>query len=113
MRRLEEEFGFSIPLYEFLNLVYRAADPVSHLVEYEYLHVFRGAFPGEPHPNPGEIGDWSWMSIPNVRRSLETSPETFTPWFALLFQRIFSASPGGAAFEFGTGFSNIESQPTP
>jgi isopentenyl-diphosphate delta-isomerase len=88
-RRLGEEFGFSTPLQELLDLVYRAKDPVTGLVEHEYLHVFQGTFPGVPQPNPDEVGAWRWMSIPSVRESLRKSPGAFTPWFALLFQRIF------------------------
>jgi isopentenyl-diphosphate delta-isomerase len=89
-RRLEEEFGFSTSLVEFDQLVYRARDPVSTLVEYEYLHVFRGMFEGEPQPNPEEVGSWRWMSIPHLRQMLLRSPDSFTPWLALLAERIFA-----------------------
>ena len=109
VRRLEEEFGFSIPLREFLKLVYRAGDPVSRLVEFEYLHVFRGVFHGEPQPNPEEVGAWSWMSVTEIGRRIETSPESFTPWFALLFERIFSAGTGSVVpIELGRGSNNAE-----
>lgn len=88
-RRLEEEFGFATPLIEFAELVYRARDPISKLMEYEYLHVFRGVFSARPQPNPEEVGSWCWMSLPRVRQELQQSPEAFTPWFALLLNRIF------------------------
>ena len=83
-RRLEEEFGFTTHLVEFAQLVYRARDPVSTLVEHEYLHVFRGLFPGKLQPNPDEVDAWRWMSVPHLRQRLRESPDAFTPWFALL-----------------------------
>jgi isopentenyl-diphosphate delta-isomerase len=89
LRRLEEELGFSTPLGKSAQLVYQARDPVSGLVEHEYHHVLRGVFVGEPRPNPDEVGAWCWTSIPLIRQSLQTRPALFTPWFALLFQRIF------------------------
>jgi isopentenyl-diphosphate delta-isomerase len=89
IRRLNEELGFSANLSEVSQLVYRARDPVSGLIEHEYLHVFEGTFGGEPLPNPNEVDDWCWMSIPQVRVSLRRGPEGFTPWFALLFTRLF------------------------
>jgi isopentenyl-diphosphate delta-isomerase len=83
-RRLEEEFGFTTHLVEFAQLVYQARDPVSTLVEHEYLHVFRGLFPGKLQPNPDEVDAWRWMSVPHLRQKLRESPDSFTPWFALL-----------------------------
>ena len=88
-RRLEEEFGFITPLDQFAQVTYKATDPVSRLVEHEYLHVFRGVYAGEPRPNPDEVSAWRWMALPRVSKCLRRSPQSFTPWFALLFQRIF------------------------
>lgn len=88
-RRLEEEFGFITPLDEFARITYKARDPVSGLVEHEYLHVFRGVYAGEPRPNPDEVSAWRWLALPRVGQCLRRSPQSFTPWFALLFQRLF------------------------
>lgn len=95
VRRLEEELGFSTPLREFLDLIYRAEDSVSGLVEYEYLHVFRGTCSVGPTPNPDEVSAWRWMSITDVGRSLREDPKSYTPWFSLLFQRIYGAAGQG------------------
>lgn len=91
-RRLREELGFSTRLIELLKLTYCARDPATQLVEHEYLHVFRGEFPGEPNPDPDEVAAWEWTSIPDVRRGIVESPDLFTPWFVLLFHRIFGAN---------------------
>jgi isopentenyl-diphosphate delta-isomerase len=89
VRRLEEELGFAAPLAEHTELVYRAGDPVSGLVEHEYLHVFRGVFAGTPRPDPLEVGDWRWLSLTGVAAALARDPAAFTPWFALLFERLY------------------------
>lgn len=88
VRRLREELGFSIPLVHVGALLYRAADGDSGLIEHEYLHVFFGTYTGRPAPDPCEIGAWRWMSAPRIRRALARFPEQFTPWFALLMEKV-------------------------
>ena len=83
-RRLAEEFGLSVPLTQVTEFSYFAEDPVSGLVEHEYLHVFNGLYTGEPCPNPDEIGAWRWMPPDRVRRGLAARPDWFTPWFGIL-----------------------------
>ena len=45
-RRLGEEFGFTASLETVGTLLYRVEDPVSGLIENEYLHVLHGNFSG-------------------------------------------------------------------
>lgn len=87
-RRLKEEFGILVPLAERAQLVYRAEDAASGLIEHEYLHVFFGYYAGEPDPDPTEIGAWRWMAIQRVQGALERTPAWFTPWFRLLMNRL-------------------------
>ncbi|MCU0835608.1 MAG: isopentenyl-diphosphate Delta-isomerase [Chromatiaceae bacterium] len=90
-RRLGEELGFQAPLVEEMRLIYRATDPISGLTEHEYLHVYRGQALIDPRPHPDEVGAWRWMSAATVRRSLARRPGLFTPWFALLAERMLGA----------------------
>lgn len=90
-RRLREELGFTTPLAEITEIVYRAGDPVSGLVEHEYLHVFRGRFTGAPRPNPSEVGAYRWLSLADVGDELDSGVTPYTPWFELLFKRLFQA----------------------
>ena len=83
-RRLGEELGFQAPLVERTQLVYRAEDHATGLVEHEYLHVYCGRFVGDPRPSAEEVGAWRWMSISAIRRALDARPELFTPWFRLM-----------------------------
>jgi isopentenyl-diphosphate Delta-isomerase len=88
-RRLKEELGIRVPLTERTQLVYRAEDQASGLVEHEYLHVFFGVYAGDPRPDPSEIGAWRWMSVPAIHGALARQPAWFTPWFGLLMERLF------------------------
>lgn len=90
-RRLGEELGFHAPLSEQIQLIYRAEDPETGLIEHEYLHVFRGRYVDAPRPDPNEVGAWRWMSVPAVQRSVARFPALFTPWFRLLADRILTA----------------------
>lgn len=88
-RRLREELGFVTPLEEVTQLIYQVQDPRSGLTEHEYLHVFRGQYNLDPQPNPDEVSAWRWLSLARVRALLAKRPGGFTPWVALMFQRLF------------------------
>ncbi len=92
VRRLGEELGFQTPLTEQMQLVYRAEDPESRLIEHEYLHVFRGRYMDDPRPDPAEVGAWRWTPVGAVRRGLVKSPHLFTPWFQLIVERVLDAA---------------------
>ena len=83
-KRLEEEFGFRVPLTKRFSFIYQAHDPDSNLTEQELDHVLVGHFDGQPHPNPDEIDEFRWTSVADLMQDLETQPERFTPWFRLL-----------------------------
>lgn len=91
-RRLHEEFGIHVVLREQEQLVYRAEDADSGLIEHEYLHIFQGIYSDTPSPDPSEIGAWRWMRVDAVRRALRLHPQWFTPWFAILVDRLLPAS---------------------
>lgn len=93
MRRLGEELGFHAPLTEQMQLVYEAQDPLSGLIEHEYLHVFCGHYVDNPRPDPMEVGAWRWTPVGAVRRCLRMSPGVFTPWFRLIAEQVFDSVP--------------------
>ncbi|MBK1694834.1 isopentenyl-diphosphate delta-isomerase [Chromatium weissei] len=92
-RRLKEEFGISTPLTEHAQLVYRAEDVDSGLIEHEYLHIFYGIYANEPQPDPSEIGAWRWMKLSVIQRALQLHPQWFTPWFHLLIDKVKTEMP--------------------
>ena len=86
-RRLQEEMGFDCQLTPAFEFVYKSALD-NGLSEHEYDHVFLGEFNGSPSPNPGEVESWQFMKIDEIRSLLKDSPQEFTPWFKIVFERV-------------------------
>jgi isopentenyl-diphosphate delta-isomerase len=88
-RRLKQELGFSLPLRSCGTIDYLAE--VSHgLVEHERVQIYRGdaastALPLEP--DPSEVSEVRWMSIPGLRASVRSAPERFAPWLRIYLSR--------------------------
>lgn len=84
-RRLGEEIGVSgVTLTEIGVHLYRAADPETGRVEYEYDHVLLGQIdPTTPlQPDPAEVADVRWQSPEVLRSALEQDPDRFAPWLS-------------------------------
>ncbi|MFZ6052853.1 isopentenyl-diphosphate Delta-isomerase [Halocola ammonii] len=88
-RRLQEEMGFNCTLVPAFEFTYKS-ELDNHLLEHEYDHVFLGEFDSAPSPNQGEVEDWQFMRIDEIRNLLETSPQIFTPWFKIVFERVLN-----------------------
>ncbi len=72
--RLEHEMGLDLPVLELGAFIYRAEDPVSGLVEWEYDHVFVARSDDDPSPDPDEVGDWAWVSPHEVETMAPVAP---------------------------------------
>lgn len=82
-RRLREEMGISASPTRVGSFLYEATDPVSGLIERELDHVLRVDIDVDPVPDPTEADDWRWIDTDELARSLERSPDDYTPWFPL------------------------------
>lgn len=82
-RRLSEELGIEAEAREVGSFTYRAQDPDSGLVEVEFDHVLVGRHQGEIAPDPAEVGAVRWMDVDELRRTIATDPDAFTPWLPL------------------------------
>lgn len=82
VRRLQEELGITDvrPLHRG-QVEYRA-DVGGGLIEHELVEVFViEATRDLPLAlNPDEVMDTRWVTLEQLRRDLETTPEIFTPW---------------------------------
>lgn len=79
-RRLQEEFGFSMPL-QSAGVFHYSADLEDNLIENEIDHVFIGyGKPEQIKPNPEEIADYRWWSLVELQCALEQTPQQFTVW---------------------------------
>jgi isopentenyl-diphosphate delta-isomerase len=81
-RRLGEELGVTPTDLRFAGtFLYRAADPVSGLVEHELDHVYVGVVRSSPDPDPAEVMDWRFLHHSDVTRVDLRGPQ-YTPWLA-------------------------------
>ena len=81
-RRLREEMSLDCELREAFEFLYRV-ELEGALVEHEYDHVFVGTHDGEPAPDPSEVEDWRWVSMDELRRSLQKEPHGYSYWLKL------------------------------
>lgn len=82
--RMQEELGIALPLTELFSFTYRT-EFSSELFEHEYDHVFLGTLPEHAvlRPNPEEIAELRWVSLPNLKTDLSQHPEQYTSWFQI------------------------------
>jgi isopentenyl-diphosphate delta-isomerase len=92
-RRLLEEMGFNTELEMAFSFIYRT-DFDNGLTEHEVDHVFTGLFDGVVKPDPSEVGNYSFQSIPAIRHSIRTEPQLYTSWFKIAFPKLESYLAG-------------------
>ena len=87
-RRLVEEMGFDTVLEEKFAFIYKATFD-NGLTEHEFDHVLVGNYNKAPLLNFDEAANWRWVSLENVKKDIDTSPENYTPWFRIIFQKYY------------------------
>lgn len=87
-RRLQEEMGFKSELRELFSFIYKA--PFDNgLTEHELDHVMMGNYNEEPVLNADEVADWKWMQPEAIKNEISESPEKYTAWFKIIFERFY------------------------
>ena len=88
-RRLVEELGVSTPLNFLYQFQYHAAF-ADRGSENELCAVFVGrlADASRLRPNPSEIAEHCWLDCRELEAWLKESPDQFTPWFKLEWERL-------------------------
>ncbi|KAB7624212.1 isopentenyl-diphosphate Delta-isomerase [Alkalilimnicola sp. S0819] len=84
-RRLDEELGMRAEAHFAYSFQYRAA-LAGGLVEHELDHVYLGRAQGTTRPDPAEVMDLRYESLPTLRQAIEQRPQDYTPWLALILQ---------------------------
>lgn len=87
-RRLFEEMGFETELNELFSFIYKASFD-NGLTEHELDHVMLGYFNGNPKANFEEVADWKWMKPEQIKTDILKSPEAYTAWFKIIFERFY------------------------
>ena len=85
-RRLREEMGLECTLLRAGTVSY-SIDVGGGLREDEFNHVLAGVVDGAPQPDPAEVGAWRWMAPDDLRAAWQREPDTFTPWFGVVFEQ--------------------------
>lgn len=86
-RRLKEELGFTTHLQEIFSFTYHAKVE-NGLIEHEFDHVFAGEYENDIEPNPGEVADYVYKSMAQIKKEIEAHPQNFTSWFKIAFPKI-------------------------
>lgn len=87
VRRLNEEMGLSCDLKFLFSFQYRA-EVGDELVEHELDHVFIGRTTASPTVDPAEASDWSFFTAEEIAGHIRDTPERFTTWFRMIFERV-------------------------
>ncbi|NBA87192.1 isopentenyl-diphosphate Delta-isomerase [Emticicia sp. CRIBPO] len=79
-RRLEEEMGFTCDLFFGFKFHYKTTFD-NGLTENEIDHVYFGKYNDDFVVNPDEVVDFKWVSMDEVRSSIDKEPEAYSYWF--------------------------------
>lgn len=98
-RRLREELGVTGVALEPRGEIEYRAEVGGGMVEHELVRLFTGLWrPGlEIRPDPAEVMDWRWITLPALGAEIDRTPERFTPWLRLYLARHARAIFGAAA----------------
>ncbi len=92
-RRLAEEMGMSCALTFVFSFTYRS-ELDQGMIEHEIDHVFVGRTDDVPEPDSSEVSDWAYADLEEIRNQIETTPDRFTSWFPLCFERVIENISG-------------------
>ncbi len=84
-RRLREELGIvGLTLHRAGSVEYRA-DLGHGLTEHEVVDLFAAQASRALRlaPDPGEVSDTEWVSLPDLARRIEAAPDHYTPWLRI------------------------------
>lgn len=86
-RRLKEEMGFDCQMEKLFCFTYRAQFE-NGLIENEYDCVFKGKFDGQPQPNPKEVMNYQWVSIPELEKDIVNHPDKYSIWLKIALNKM-------------------------
>ena len=90
-KRMEEELGIpqgTCQIQELFSFNYFTQ--YDGLSEYEIDHVFLTDYEGEIHVDPDEIMEMRWITLDDLQKELEETPEQFSSWFLIAAPRVMA-----------------------
>lgn len=94
-RRLDQELNIKVPELTFADQVEYRAEVGNDLIEHELVDIFVGNFDHTQavSVNLDEVARVQWVSLHDLVRQIELTPEQFTPWLRIYLrdhsQKIF------------------------
>ena len=85
-RRLSEEMGFEVELFNFDSFIYNAYFE-NGLIEHEFDHILLGVFQDSPSINKNEVNDYKWITLDKLQMEINTTPEIYTIWFRIILEK--------------------------
>lgn len=85
-RRLREETGLDCPLIKKYCFIYKKKFD-NGLTEHEYDWVFTGYYNGEVNPDSKEIDEIRWISVGDLIKEIQKTPNDFTEWFKQIVRK--------------------------
>jgi isopentenyl-diphosphate delta-isomerase len=79
-RRLRQEMGVTCALQPLFVFAYDTPVP-GGLIENEVVHVFGGSHDGPVKPDPAEVSEYKWISLPALTSDVAARPDAYTAWF--------------------------------
>lgn len=83
VRRLGEEMGITAELTFIFKMTYKYAFD-NGLTEHEIDNVFVGYTDSLPVINTDEVNNYKYISLDELKASMELHPEHYTPWFRII-----------------------------
>lgn len=87
VKRLREEMGIGAEIRPLMTLVYHACLD-NGLQEHEYDHIFVGLSDEVPDPDPEEVREYKYMSMPQIQEDIQRHEEAYTEWFKLIIGKL-------------------------
>ncbi len=86
-RRSQQELGITTHFQYLYKFKYQVS---FHDIgaEHELCWVFVGSSSGPVRVNENEVANWRFISASDLEAEMQNSPQNFTPWFKLEWQRL-------------------------
>jgi isopentenyl-diphosphate Delta-isomerase len=86
-RRLGQEMGMQTETTFQFSFIYKKEFD-NGLTEYEFDHVYFGKSDELPHPDPAEVKNWKYISLPDLKDDILQNPDNYTEWLKICFEKV-------------------------
>lgn len=83
-RRLDQELGLRVTDLQHRGQIEYRAEVGNGMVEHEVVDLFLGRVSAVTlSPDPAEVMETRWVTLPELQEEVAARPEVFTPWLRL------------------------------